>query len=195
MKKSSLLGLCLCLLLSSQLEGQAAAKVAAINSGERYAAGQQVADTYKLGAGDKIKVTVFNEPQLSGEYQVGVDGSVALPLVGAIPVLGKTPIDVAATDEQLLGQDFLRNPKVSVEVTVYRPFFIAGEVRMPGQYPYAAGLTVWNAIATAQGMTPRGRESYVYIRKYGAANEERYLLTPDLRVWPGDTIRVAERFF
>jgi len=183
------------LLLSFQWGERASAKVPTIDSGERYTAGQNIVQTYRLGAGDKVKVTVFNEPQLSGEYQVGVDGSIALPLIGSVSVLDKTPHDVATDCETLLGKDFLRNPRVGVEVTVYRPFFIAGEVRMPGQYPYSAGLTVWNAIATAQGLTPRGRESYVYIRKYGAAEEERFLLTPDLRVWPGDTIRVAERFF
>jgi polysaccharide export outer membrane protein len=126
---------------------------------------------------------------------VGADGSVSLPLVGTLQALGKTPAEVADGFQQLLGQDYLRDPHVSAEVTLYRPFFIVGEVRLPGQYAYSAGLTVWNAVAQAQGMTPRGRESYVFIRKYGKAEEERFLLTPDLRVWPGDTIRVAERFF
>lgn len=187
--------LCLCLLAPYQLGGLAHAKVAAIESGERYAAGQRVVETYHLGAGDKLKISVFNELQLSGEYQVGAEGTVSLPLTGPLSVIDRTSAEVAAAYEQLLGRDFLRNPKVSVEVTVYRPFFIVGQVHVPGQYPYSAGLTVWNAVATAQGMTPRGRESYVYIRKYGGAEEERFLLTPDLRVWPGDTIRIAERFF
>lgn len=195
MKKASLLGLGLCLLLSPQMEAMAIAKVPAISSGERYGDAQKVVESYRLGAGDKVKVTVFNEVQLSGEYQVGADGSVALPLVGNVPVLGKLPSEVAAAYEDLLGKDFLRNPRVSVEVTQYRPFYIVGQVRMPGQYPYSAGLTVWSAVAVAQGLTPRGRESYVFIRKYGEAKEERYRLTPDLRVFPGDTIRVAERFF
>lgn len=195
MKKASLLGLGLCLLLSPQMEAMAIAKVPAISSGERYGDGQKVVESYRLGSGDKIKVTVFNEIQLSGEYQVGADGSVALPLVGNVPVLGKLPSEVATAYEDLLGKDFLRNPRVSVEVTQYRPFYIVGQVRMPGQYPYTVGLTVWSAVAVAQGLTPRGRESYVFIRKYGEANEERYRLTPDLRVYPGDTIRVAERFF
>ncbi|MBB3956834.1 polysaccharide biosynthesis/export family protein [Novosphingobium sediminicola] len=195
MKKANLLGLGLCLLLSPQMEAAANAKVSAISSGDRYVDGQKVVESYKLGAGDKVKVTVFNELQLSGEYQVGADGSIALPLVGNVLVLGKTPAEVAGDYEQLLGRDFLRYPRVSVEVSQYRPFFIVGQVRLPGQYIYSAGLTVWNAVAVAQGLTPRGRDSYVFIRKYGEAKEERYRLTPDLRVWPGDTIRVAERFF
>ncbi|WP_245654163.1 polysaccharide biosynthesis/export family protein [Novosphingobium rosa] len=179
------------------MSGQAwaATKTPIVDSGERYVAGQTLAENYHLGAGDKVKVNVFNEPQLSGEYQVAPDGTISLPLVGVLSVIDKTTAQVAAAFEEMLGQDYLRNPKVAAEVTLYRPFFIVGEVHMPGQYPYAAGLTAWNAIATAQGLTPRGREGYVYIRKYGSAEEVRYALTPDLRVWPGDTIRVAERFF
>lgn len=191
--------LCLCLILSSQVavpaSAKSAGKSATITTGERFSSGDNVAESYRLGAGDKVKLTVFNEQQLSGEFQVGVDGSVSLPLVGTLQALGKTPSEVANGYQQLLGQDYLREPRVAAEVTLYRPFFIVGEVRLPGQYAYSAGLTVWNAVAQAQGMTPRGRESYVFIRKYGSAEEERFVLTPDLRVWPGDTIRVAERFF
>ncbi|MDP9057270.1 MAG: polysaccharide export protein [Pseudomonadota bacterium] len=166
-----------------------------LSSGERYRPTMDMKDAYHLGAGDKVRVTVFNEPQLSGEYVVGADGALPLPLIGDIPVLGSTTVDVAAAATQLFAQGMLRNPRVSVEVENYRPFFIVGEVRVPGQYPYVAGLTAWNAIATAQGLTPRGRKSVVYIRRFGEPAELAYKLTPDLRVWPGDTIRVQERYF
>ncbi|WP_206241994.1 polysaccharide biosynthesis/export family protein [Novosphingobium terrae] len=195
MRKKGLLIFCSFALFALQGEAQAGTKIPTVNTGARYEGGQSLAESYRLGAGDKLKVNVFNEPQLSGEYQIGADGNIALPLTGAMAVLGEAPTKVASDYEGLLGQDYLRNPKVTAEVTAYRPFFIAGQVHMPGQYPFVPGLTVWSAIATAQGLTPRGRESYVYIRTYGEADEKRYLLTPDLRVWPGDTIRVAERFF
>lgn len=194
-RKASVLDVALGLTLFFQTGVGLNAKVPLAPTGERYAEGQKIVESYKLGSGDKVKVTVFNEPQLSGEIQVGADGSLALPLIGNMSAMDKTPAEVAEAYEQKLGQEYLRNPRVSVEVTQYRPFFIVGQVRNPGQYPYLGGLTVWNAIATAQGMTPRGRESYVFIRRYGESTEERYLLTPDLRVLPGDTIRVAERFF
>jgi polysaccharide biosynthesis/export protein len=194
-KKADFFGLGLCLLLSCQVGVPVNAGVPILRSGSRYSEGQKIVETYQLGAGDKIQVTVFNEPQLSGEFQIGADGTVPLPLVGNVPALDKTPTEVGAEYTELLKRDYMRHPLVAVGVTLYRPFFIVGQVRTPGQYAYSAGLTVWNAIATAQGLTPRGRTSYVYIRKYGEEKEERYALTPDLRVWPGDTIRVAERFF
>jgi polysaccharide export outer membrane protein len=194
-RKARLLGVALCASLLLQAGVAVSGKTPSVATGERYADGQKTIELYKLGAGDKIKLVVFNEPQLSGEFQVGADGSIALPLVGNIVALDKTPAEIAVVDEQMLGREYLRFPRVSVEVLQYRPFFIVGQVRTPGQYPYMAGLTAWNAIATAQGMTPRGRESYVFIRRYGDSKEERFLLTPDLRVWPGDTIRIAERFF
>ena len=82
-----------------------------------------------------------------------------------------------------------------MQVETYRPFFILGEVRSPGQYPYMAGLTALNAIATAEGFTPRASKKTVLIRRFGEQYEQSYVLTPDLRIWPGDTIRLAERFF
>jgi len=80
-------------------------------------------------------------------------------------------------------------------VITYRPFFILGEVAKPGQYPYAAGMTVLNAVATADGFTPRAKKTRVFIRRRGEEGELEYTLTPNLRVMPGDTIRVGERYF
>jgi len=193
--KLRLVGVALGAMLALHAEAGVCAKVPIVLSGERYDSSQKIAESYNLGAGDKIRVAVFGEPQLSGDYQIATDGSVALPLVGSLGILGKTPSEVASAYEQLLGRDYLRFPRVSVEVIQYRPFFIVGQVRMPGQYSYLAGLTVWNAIAMSQGLTPRGRDTYVFIRKYGEMKEQKYRLVGDLRVWPGDTIRVAERFF
>jgi polysaccharide biosynthesis/export protein len=94
-----------------------------------------------------------------------------------------------------LADGYLREPKVSMEVVTYRPYFVLGEVKTPGQYPYSNGLTVTNAIATAAGFTPRADKKVVFIRRSGEAEEKPFRLTPDLRVYPGDTIRLAERFF
>lgn len=166
-----------------------------LSTGDRYVADANPAEAYPLGAGDKIRLTVFNEPTLSGEFSVGTDGQLSLPLIGNVPALGKTTGDVAALVQGMLADGYLRSPRVAIEVVNYRPFFILGEVRAPGEYPYVSGLTVLNAVATAQGYTPRARRAWVYIRRFGEQAELRYELTPNLRVWPGDTIRLAERYF
>lgn len=168
---------------------------APISTGERYLASTSSDAGYLLGADDKIRVTVFGEPQLSGEYPVDGNGTVSLPLIGNVTVVGKTTGQTSHDIEAMLSTGYLRHPRVSVEIATYRPFFILGEVKSPGQYPYTNGLTVTNAIATAQGYTPRARRKYVLIRRFGEEVEQEYVLTPDLRVHPGDTIRLSERYF
>ncbi len=151
--------------------------------------------SYKLGVGDKVRVLVFNEQTLSGEFQVSAAGTVAMPLIGEIPAINKTATEVAAQIQAKLADGYLRDPKVSMEVVTYRPYFILGEVKTPGQYPFSIDLTVTNAIATAAGYTPRADKKTVFIRRSGDALEKPYRLTADLRVYPGDTIRLGERFF
>ncbi len=165
-----------------------------ISSGERYVS-STAEEAYQLGAGDKVRVTVFNEPQLSGEFAVGADGVLSLPLIGNVAATGKTPAEIAATVQQRLGDGYIREPRVAAEITTYRPFFVLGEVSSPGQFPYQANMTALNAIATAQGFTPRANRKTVLIRRFGEQVELEYVLTPELRVWPGDTIRLKERFF
>ncbi|HEX7857275.1 MAG TPA: polysaccharide biosynthesis/export family protein [Sphingobium sp.] len=153
------------------------------------------AENYQLGPGDKIKLTVFNEETLSGEFSVGSEGTISLPLIGEVVAKNKTPQSLATEVQSKLADGYLRDPKVSVEISAYRPFFILGEVKAPGQYPYASGMTVLNAIATAQGFTPRAAKKIAYVRRAGATQEVPMALTPDLRVMPGDTIRLGERYF
>jgi polysaccharide export outer membrane protein len=166
-----------------------------VDSGERYSAVNGGAEDYRLGAGDRLKLTVFNEPTLSGEFAVAAGGSLSLPLVGDIPVIGKKVTEVSSEIQSALANGYLRDPKVSLEIITYRPFFILGEVKLPGQYPYASGMTALNAIAIAQGFTPRAERSVVFIRRAGADSEQAFRISPDLRVWPGDTIRLGERYF
>jgi polysaccharide export outer membrane protein len=163
-----------------------------LSSGERYVTG--VPD-YRLGVSDRIKVVVYNEPTLSGEFGVGANGSVALPLIGEVPASGRSVSDFAADARARFADGYLRVPKVSVEVTVFRPFFILGEIDTPGSYPYTVGLTATNAVATAKGFTPRANRDVVRIRRQGETKEVNYRLTPELLVYPGDTIRIGERFF
>ncbi|MFC0205089.1 polysaccharide biosynthesis/export family protein [Novosphingobium soli] len=166
-----------------------------MSSGERYDLSSDLNETYLLGPGDKVRATVFNEPNLSGDFSVGADGMVSLPLVGDVPATGKTTKLVADDFARRLANGYLLNPSVAMEVTAYRPFFILGEVEKPGQYPYVNNMTALNAIATAGGYTPRAKRTIVYIRKFGEAAETEYELTSSLRIMPGDTIRLGERYF
>ncbi|MET1755176.1 polysaccharide biosynthesis/export family protein [Novosphingobium sp. RD2P27] len=166
-----------------------------VDSGDRYALQAADEGEYRLGVGDQVKLTVFNEPTLSGEFSVAANGSMSIPLVGDIPAMNMTTDEIGKAVQTKLADGYLREPRVSVEVVKFRPFFILGEVKAPGQYPYANGLTVLNAVATAEGFTPRAQRKVAYIRRAGSSVEEAYSLTPDLRVYPGDTVRVGERYF
>ncbi len=153
-----------------------------------------VREDYRLGPGDQLRVTVFNEPELSGQYLVGSQGTIAYPLVGEVQAAGLTLIEFTERLQVAL-QEFVRRPSVSVEVANYRPFFILGEVQRPGTYPYSASLTVLNAVATAGGFTYRANRGRVFIRRANETEERAYPLDIDTPVLPGDTIRIGERFF
>lgn len=176
--------------------GGGVAPITAAAGGERYASQEPgVIENYKLGVGDKVRITIFNEPTLSGEFTVSAGGDLSVPLVGDIRALNKTPQEIAVDLQTKLGQGYLRDPKISAEVATYRPYFILGEVKAPGQYPYVNGLTILNAVATAEGYTPRAQKSTVFIREAGSSVERAYEVSPNLRVLPGDTVRIGERYF
>jgi len=150
---------------------------------------------YRLGAGDKVRIIVYGEDALTGEYFVSGAGTVAFPLIGEVPARGKTLPELQDAIQIKLAEGYIRQPKVSAEVLNYRPFYILGEVGKPGEYPYTAGLTVLNAVATAQGFTYRADTKRVYIKRAEAAVEQAFDLTTTTPVEPGDTIRVRERLF
>lgn len=151
---------------------------------------------YHLAAGDKVRVTTFNEPTLSGELVVGSNGSIAMPLVGDIPARGLTVTDLqAAIAQRLETGGFVRSPSVAAEVIEFRPFYILGEVQKPGEYPYSVGLTVTKAVATAGGFTYRANAKQVFITRDGSTTEQSVPVTASTPIGPGDTIRVGERFF
>jgi len=149
---------------------------------------------YRLGAGDQLRITVFNEADLTGQYIVGPQGTISYPLVGEVRAAGLTLAEFSDSLRQALLQ-YVRQPNVSVEVANYRPFFILGEVQRPGTYPYSADLTVLNAVATAGGFTYRANRSRVFIRHASEQEERSYPLTIATPVLPGDTVRIGERLF
>jgi polysaccharide export outer membrane protein len=169
--------------------------MATVEVGPRYGADQVIGQEYLLDVGDKVRVTVYREEGLSGEFQVNPAGSISLPLIGAVAVSGHTTDAVEQRISEQLADGYVNDPRVNVELITLRPYYILGEVNKPGRYEYSSGLTAMNAIATAEGFTTRSEKRVVYIREAGSEGEQRYQLTSDLRVWPGDTLRVGERLF
>lgn len=154
----------------------------------------QLSDNYRLGAGDELRITVFNEEDLSGKFSVSASGAVEMPLIGSVSAHGQTIAQFGdALSERL--KTYVRAPKVAVEVATYRPFYILGEVSRPGTYPYAANLTVINAIATAGGFSNRANRGKIFIKHTDQTEELVSRLDPATPVSPGDTIRIPERLF
>ncbi|MDO8421549.1 MAG: polysaccharide biosynthesis/export family protein [Parvibaculum sp.] len=149
---------------------------------------------YRLGSGDKLRMIVFGEQDLSGEFDVTGTGKVSLPLVGQVQAAGLTLDEFAEEVAGKLKQGYLTNPKISVEVLNFRPFYIIGEVDKPGEYPYTNGMTILNAVAVAGGFTYRANQSDVYITR-GGGGEVKFGISQSVRVLPGDIVRIPERFF
>ena len=152
-------------------------------------------DSHQLGAGDKLKITIFDEPDLSGEFELDGAGGVALPLIGQMQALDLSPRELEKRIEAKLLDGYLLRPRVSIEVLSYRPFYIMGEVNQPGSYPYRAGLNVLNAAALAGGFTYRADEGDIEISREAAAGGGRFEAAPQTEIMPGDVIRVKERLF
>ena len=151
--------------------------------------------SYRLGPGDKLRITVYNEPSLTGEYTLTSEGHVSMPLVGEVAAAGLSLADLQRDLTTRLAS-YVKQPRVSVEPTTYRPYYILGEVNKPGEYPYAQGLKVEQAIAAAGGFTYRANRGTVFVRRDSNPHEQRLRLREQLvPVLPGDTIRVGERFF
>jgi polysaccharide export outer membrane protein len=152
------------------------------------------ADAYRLGAGDRIRVTVFGEEDLSGEFQIDSSGTFSLPLIGSVDAMNLTTRELELQISGKLQEGFLKNPRTSIEVLNYRPFYILGEVNAPGSYPYQAGLTVLNAAALAGGFTYRADEDDMTISRNGDPSRT-VKAQGNTVVLPGDVVRIDERFF
>lgn len=152
--------------------------------------------SYQLGSGDKLRIAVFNEANLTGEYAVSPAGTIAFPLIGSV---NARDVSIDALQDAIRGKlanGFVANPSVSVEVLNYRPFYILGEVGRPGEYPYAAGLTIEQAIAAAGGYTYRANRHMVFLRRARSDGERSVNLRGrTVAILPGDTLRVGERYF
>lgn len=151
--------------------------------------------SYMLDSGDRLRVTVFGQLDLSRIYPIDAGGFISMPLIGAVKARGLTTFQLEERISVTLKRKYVKDPKVTVEVAASRPFFILGEVRNAGQFPYVAGMTVQTAIAIAGGFTPRARKNRINLSTQinGATHTRNVPVTA--RVKPGDTIMVQERFF
>lgn len=153
------------------------------------------AEGYILGPNDRIRLKVYGESDITGEYEINSTGQVSIPLAGHIKAAGATTRQLEKSIASALAKGIVRDPRVNVEIALYRPYYILGEVKKSGEYPYRLGLTVMDAIASAGGFTYRANENKVYLRRAGAGTEEIHALDAPVPVFPGDNIRIPERYF
>jgi polysaccharide biosynthesis/export protein len=155
----------------------------------------QAGAVYRLGAGDSLRITVFGEPDLSGTFKISDNGALVMPLVGQVAAQGLSVPELQKKLVSQLNVKAVKSPDVTIQVEEYRPFFILGEVKNPGSYPYVPEMTVLTAVAIAGGFTFRAAQNEVSVtRKHNGAPVEARA-TRDARVLPGDVVYVFERHF
>lgn len=155
---------------------------------------QNLSRVYRLGIGDKLRIVVFGEKNLSGETEVGTLGNVDIPLIGVVPAKGRTVSEFRRSVVAKLANGYLNNPKVTVEVLNFRPIYVHGEVKTGGEFPYRTGVRMRDVIATAGGYTYRANKSFLILEREGHP-PYRISMPTNMPVLPGDNIRVPERFF
>ncbi len=150
---------------------------------------------YRLSSGDKLSIVVFGQEDVSGEFQIDGAGNITMPLLGQVVAAGRTVTQLQSEITLALDRDYIVNPRVSIEVLNYRPFYILGQVNSPGSYAYSSGMDVRQAIAIAGGFTRRARTSSVTVIRETAGSTQEIDASPDMPILPGDTIEVERRLF
>lgn len=152
---------------------------------------------YRLAPGDKMHIIVFGEDTLTGDYVLTSAGNLSFPLVGSIPATGKTVEQLQAALAASLADGYVKNPRVSMQVISFRPFYILGEVNKPGEYPVSTGLTLEQAVASAGGYTYRANTRRISVKRATETSEKLVDLRKDpvVIIRAGDTIRIKERHF
>lgn len=151
--------------------------------------------SYRLGSGDKLSIKVFNQADLTGEYTVDGEGKISMPLIGTIKLDNMTLQELEDHLKKKLSPDFLLNPRISIQVLNYRPFYILGEVNNPNSYPFVSGMTYLTAVAIAGGFTYRAVEKHVFVVHANDPDKKEVQENIEDSVRPGDIIRVDERLF
>jgi protein involved in polysaccharide export with SLBB domain len=186
----SVAGLCLFFMLAV---GGASSPTTAIAQTKQ--ASGDATGSYRLGPTDRIRLKVYGEADISGEYEIDSSGYASIPLAGRIRAAGLTTGQLEKSVAAALAKGIVRDPRVNIEIALYRPYYILGEVKKSGEYPYRIGMTILDAVASAGGFTYRANENKVFLRRAGGATEEVYPLDAPVRVFPGDNVRIPERYF
>ncbi|PCJ49814.1 MAG: capsular biosynthesis protein [Gammaproteobacteria bacterium] len=150
---------------------------------------------YKLGSGDRIEISVFDEAELSIVTLLGDTGIINYPFLGELKLTGITVKQVAEKITKGLKGPYLVNPSVQVSVVEYRPFFIDGEVNDPGGYPYQPGLNISKAVALAGGFTERASKTSIYITRASDKKVKKIKVSLNDPIYPGDILDIEESFF
>jgi protein involved in polysaccharide export with SLBB domain len=166
-----------------------------LSESEQQAMAQAATAAPKLQPGDKIRVVVFGEDKLSGDYQIDQSGQISLPLAGTIEAQNLTQTELEQALAKKFRSEYLKNPKVTVTITTLQPYYIVGEVAHPGEFPYRSGLNVLTALAIAGGPTYRASRSTVKIQRRGETKMQEYPISASVAILPGDVINVPERYF
>jgi polysaccharide export outer membrane protein len=183
------------LALALLLTGCAGGDLGPVSDSELKAYADAATASPKLQAGEKIRITVYGEATLSGDYQIDPSGFVSLPLAGTVRAAGLTQSELEQELSKKFRSEYLKNPKVTVSITEFKPFYIIGEVEKPGAYPYTSGLNVLSAIAIAGGTTYRASKSTILIQHPGEAGLREYPATAATPILSGDIIKVPQRYF
>ena len=156
---------------------------------------QSAAPEYHLGPGDRLSIMVFGEDNMTGEYDVDDTGTVSVPLAGRVQVNNMTPVELEKALDQRLAKGLVANPQVAVSVVRYRPFYILGEVKNPGAYPYYSGATVLSAVAMAGGYTYRAKTGTIEVVRPDGTDTDPKLAREEAYLQPGDIVIVPLRWF
>ncbi len=149
---------------------------------------------YLLSAGDVLRIEVYREPDLSITQKIEPDGEMSYPLLGRIQVAGRTASLVEREIRTKLSRGYLVDPDVRVSIVEFKPIYIDGQIKAPGEYAYKIGLTVQQAITRAGGPTQFASER-VYLQRSGQGGDDRFRVTRDTQLLPGDIIIIGERMF
>jgi len=169
--------------------------VDASSSGGSIAPAVTAKEFYRLGQADQVRIIVFDEPELSGDFRVDDAGVISMPLIGEVEAQDLTLRQLEERIAEKLRAGYIRDPRVSAEVASFRPFYIYGEVNEGGEYPYVSGMHVLKAIALAGGYTYRANKNRVMITRSNSDETIKVPASEDTMILPGDVIRVPERFF
>jgi protein involved in polysaccharide export with SLBB domain len=150
---------------------------------------------YVLGPGDKLRLTVYGETDLSGEFTIDGSGYARLPLIGQTRAAGYTARQLEQAIATMLSRGYMKSPRVSVDISIYRPFYVIGAVNRPGQYPFVEHMSAMNAVALAGGFNTSAVESVIFVRHEGSNKEEEMPVDQAALIQPGDVIKVHTTVF